>query len=121
MAEENVNVEKSENTENDTQNQVLERQKQVNALLSDKELKDLLIQKLLDGGHVSKGRAPDNINTKQVSLSTQNPNWPAFPVQFAFAPFPTLPPWAPFQPPPAAVTLLDNPQPLQSPLKIPQV
>ena len=101
MAEENVNVENSENTENNTQNQALERQKRVDALLSNKELKDLLIQKLLDGGHMSKGRAPNDTNTERASLSTQNPyygNWSAFPAQFAFAPFPTPPPWAPFQP-----------------------
>ena len=67
MAEENVNVVNNDNTENNEQNQLLERQKRVDALLSDKELKDLLIQKLLDGGHVSKGTTPNNTNTERMS------------------------------------------------------
>ena len=119
MAEENVNVVNNDNTENDEQNQLLEKQKRVDALLSDKELKDLLIQKLLDGSHVSKGTTPNDTNAEQMS-SAQNPgygNWPAFPTQFAFAPFPTPPPWAPFQTPPATVTPINNPQLLQSSLR----
>ena len=64
MAEENVNVVNNDNPENDKQDQSLERLKRVDALLSDKELKDLLIQKLLDGGHVSKGTTPNDTNAK---------------------------------------------------------
>ena len=119
MAEENVNVVNNNNTENDEQNQLLERQKWVDALLSNKELKDLLIQKLLDGGHVSKGTTPSDINAERTS-SAQNPgygNLPTFPTQFAFAPFPTPPPWAPFQTPPTTVTPINNPQLLQSSLQ----
>ena len=119
MAEENVNVVNNNNAKNDEQNQSLERQKRIDALLSDKELKDLLIQKLLDGGHMSKGTTPNDTNAERM-LSTQNPgygNWPAFPTQFAFAPFLTPPPWAPFQTPPMTVTPINNPQLLQSSLQ----
>ena len=49
MAEENVNVENSKHGTNNECEQSLEREKRIDALLSDK---GLLIQKLVDGSHV---------------------------------------------------------------------
>ena len=118
MAEENANEENNEHVMNNEREQLLEREKRVDALLSDKELKELRIQKLVDGGHVAKGTSPNNTDANQASTH-QNPvygNWSAFPTQFPFVLLPTTPFWGPFHASPATTTPPSNPQPTQLPL-----
>ena len=88
-----------------------ERDKQVSALLSDSVLRDLLIQKLAEGGHVAKqGSSPQQISdnrgdnqgdnrgdTRGDNTPGGNPfsgvGWPAFPMQFPYVTFPAHPAW----------------------------
>ena len=56
MVEENVNTENNEHVMNNERKQLLEREKYIDALLSDKELKELLIQKLVDRAMWQKGQ-----------------------------------------------------------------
>ena len=66
-----------------------ERKKQISALLSDSNLRDSLIQKLTEGGHVTKQNTPNQKN--DGIMLGRNPfgsgGWPAFPVQFPCIPF----------------------------------
>ena len=67
-----------------------EREKQISALLGDSTLRDSLIQKLTEGGHVTKQNTPNQ--KKDGSMPGGYPfgsgGWPAFPVQFPFVPYP---------------------------------
>lgn len=93
MASDSVN-----NSERTTDNERLtERDEQVSQLLDDKDLRDLLIQRLQDGGHVAKKVATAN---ETASFSTP---WPPPPGQFFF-PFPSMPFWGPATSPMTAGT-----------------
>jgi len=84
--------------------EVQEREKQVSTLLSDSTLRDMLIEKLTEGGHVAKQDTPNQ--QKDRFNQSGNPfgsgGWPNFPMQFPFYPFPH-PAWgSPHNPPVAA-------------------
>ena len=93
--------ESQDNTCHDLDGGVSEREKQVSALLSDLSLRDLLIQKLTEDGHVAK----QNSSTQQNPPIQQNGGgtpggnqfsaggWTALPVHFPFLPFLTHPAW----------------------------
>ena len=76
------------------------REEHVLELLNDGEARELLIQRLVEGGHMVNGpTAPPNggtgtlLNTFPVPSRSSNGSslWPSFPVQFPFAtPFPPL-------------------------------
>lgn len=58
ITEENINTENNKHVTNNKSKQWLKQEKHVDAMLSDKELKKLLIQKLVDGSHMAKGTTP---------------------------------------------------------------
>ena len=72
MAEENVNTENNKHITNNKREQALEKDEFVGVLLSDKELKELVIHKLVDGGHMAKGTTPNNTDTNHAATH-QNP------------------------------------------------
>ena len=81
-----------------------EREKQISTLLSDSTLRDSLIQKLTEGGHVTKQNTSNQ--KKDGSMLGGYPfgsgGWPAFPVQFPFVPYPVHPAWGSSHIPPVA-------------------
>jgi len=83
-----------------------ERKKQISALLGDSTLRDLLIQKLTEGGHVARQNAPNqqkDTNMPGVNLFGSG-GWPSFPAQLPFLPFHPQLAWGlPHNPPMAAL------------------
>ena len=76
-----------------------ERNKRVSELLDDKDLHELLIQKLQDGGHVAKNPTGEGMGPGA---------WPQFNGQFPYFPFPP-PYWGPTTAAVAAVTNIPLP------------
>ena len=84
--------------------EVQERDKQVSTLLSDSTLRDMLIEKFTEGGHVAKQDAPNQQRDRfnQSGNPFGSGGWPNFLMQFPFYPFPH-PAWgSPHNPPVAA-------------------
>lgn len=102
--------------ENDEQ--ASERERRVAVLLADKDLKDLLIQRLSDDGHVLNGTTQNNVKTTTGQMPAGNAHWPAFPTQFPFMSFPANPFWGPFHTSPVSGTGMNNPPGISR--KVPQ-
>jgi len=82
-----------------TDRQATERERRVSALLADKDLRVLLVQKLKEDGFIPKGTTWDSmkgVKTATGQIPTSGANWPAFPTPFPFMPFPAAPFWGPF-------------------------
>ena len=100
------------NNPTETDEQVAEREKCISTLLADKDLRELLIQKLTDGSHVTKGITRDstsNVETATGQIPTGSTNWLAFPTQFPFMPFPATLFWGPFHTSPVSGAETSNP------------
>ena len=109
----------SKNTENSMPFQAemdqLGREKLVSDLLGDKSARDLVIEKLKEGGHMVKepvtNGAGGYVFPMPSGSNAGSRTWPAFPMQFPFVPFPPF--WgAVNQPVAATVTSREHVQPL---------
>ena len=109
----------SENTENSMPFQAemdqSERDKLVSDLLGDKSARDLVIEKLKEGDHVEKEPVTTGAGGYVFPMPSGNNagsgTWPAFLMQFPFAPFPPF--WGPVnQSVAATVTSREHVQPL---------
>ena len=89
--------------------QTMERMKRVSALLADKNLRDLLIQKLSDDGHVPKGTTWNNVEIATGRSPSGSAHCSAVPPQFPFMPFPAAPFWGPFHTSPVSGAGMSNP------------
>ena len=80
------------NSNNQVEQDKVEREKRVSELLEDNETREMLVRKLMEGGHVAKP-ATLGAGTFMSSLpggsADSGSSWPQFPMQLPFAaPFP---------------------------------
>ena len=82
-----------------TDGQAAEWEKHISVLLADKNLRELLVQKLKEDGLILKGitrNSTKGVQTATGQIPTSGANWPAFQMLFLFMPFPAAPFWGLF-------------------------